>query len=278
MPPKVNLLGQRFGRLTVIIEEEERAKSGSIRWRCRCDCGGETVATGDSLRRGQVVSCGCFMRERASETAKQKLHIDLIGERFGKLTVIAEASRRGNKGYARYWLCKCDCGNEKEVAQNRLRSGRRVSCGECYSAAKTHGMCGIKMYWSWQCMLQRCENPNNPYYHNYGARGIKVYPEWHDFQVFHDWSMSHGWRKGLQIDRIDVNGNYEPDNCRWVTHAEQQRNRRDNHIVSWNDRDWIFADLQRETGIPYSTLYYQLFKKRYSVDKALAVWREKNVS
>lgn len=278
MPSKISLLGQRFGRLTVIREEEERAKNGSIRWRCRCDCGGETVATGDILRRGLVVSCGCFMRERASETARRKLYIDLTGERFGKLTVIAEAPRRGNKGYARYWVCKCDCGNEKEVAQNGLRSGRHVSCGECYHPGKTHGMSGTKMYCSWQCMLQRCENSNNPYYRNYGARGITVCNEWHDFQVFHDWAISHGWQKGLQIDRIDVNGNYEPDNCRWVTHAEQQRNRRYHHTISWDGRDWIFADIPRKTGIPYSTLYYQVVEKGHSVDEVLAAWREKNVS
>ena len=161
--------------------------------------------------------------------------IDLTGQRFGKLTVI---KRSENKEYQNcrqthvQFLCQCDCGNKVVVTSNNLRTGHTQSCG-CekiqlvVNRSKKHGMTNTRLYGVWNTMRQRCLNPNNHKYKNYGGRGIKVCDEWlHDFMAFYDWSMDNGYKPGLTIDRINNDGNYEPNNCRWTTMKVQNNNRR----------------------------------------------------
>ena len=141
---------------------------------------------------------------------------DLTGQRFGRLTVLERTELK--------WLCKCDCGNKKIVAGGHLVSGDTKSCG-CLRIK--HGMRNTRLYSIWHGMKERCYNTKHKFYKHYGGRGIKVCEEWkNDFQTFADWALSHGYADNLTIDRIDVNGNYEPSNCQWATNAEQQRNKR----------------------------------------------------
>lgn len=161
--------------------------------------------------------------------------IEMIGKRFGRLTVIEEAQKRKNKFVC--WVCKCDCGNiTKPVKGARLRNGETKSCGCLWSETMlrihtVHGLCGTRVYSIWDNMIQRCTNSKRPQFKDYGGRGINVCDEWkNDFQAFYDWAMSHGYADNLTIDRIDVNGNYEPSNCRWVTMKVQQNNRRNNRL------------------------------------------------
>lgn len=168
--------------------------------------------------------------------------LDLAGRKFGRLTAIEKVGKQN--GHIT-WRCKCDCGNEAVVQGTALKNGYTQSCGCLWKEAvseyrhgdrrrkavgkahTTHGMSNKRIYRIWQAMRNRCGNPNKPDYKYYGGRGISVCEEWkNSFEPFYKWAMSNGYNDTLTIDRIDVNGNYEPNNCRWVTMAEQNKNKR----------------------------------------------------
>ena len=201
--------------------------------------------------------------------------IDLTGQKYNRLTVIERASDYIFKNGTRNtrWKCKCDCGNEVIVSTSHLRSGHTKSCG-CYAKEvsiqnglkKKHGLKDSRVYRIWSCMKTRCYNKKDEHFKDYGERGIVVCDEWKDdFQAFYDWSMSHGYADNLTIDRIDVNGNYEPSNCRWVTQKEQSNNKRTTPFVTFNGVTKTLFEWSEITGIKYQTLFY-----RYKVGKTPA--------
>ena len=167
---------------------------------------------------------------------------DLTGQRFGRLSVIERAENgtdyRGTP--VTRWRCQCDCGREVITLARSLASGETTSCGcagkeHREAAAKaantkhggTHHRGNEALYNTWLRMKDRCRNPNACNWKYYGGRGIAVCSEWQtDYSAFRVWALSHGYEKGLSIDRIDPDGNYCPENCRWITMAEQQRNKR----------------------------------------------------
>lgn len=196
----------------------------------------------------------------------------MIGERFGRLTVIA-FDHKDKHGHT-VCLCKCDCGNEKEVTKNNLTSGNSKSCGclhkeQLVERLKTHGETGSRLYWIWHGMKARCSNPNDARFADYGGRGIKVCDAWNKFDAFREWAMSNGYAEDLTIDRIDNNGNYEPGNVRWATSKEQQNNKRTNFVVTYNGETHTLKQWSEILGINYFTLHSRITKRGWSIERAL---------
>lgn len=152
--------------------------------------------------------------------------IDLTGKSFGRLTVLY---RTANHKKQTVWRCKCDCGKTIDVQGGHLRAGKIISCGcyqreNCKRKATRHGKWGTKLYYVWLAMRQRCNNSKSKDYPHYGARGISVTPKWDAFSAFEEWARSNGYAPGLTIERVNVNGNYCPENCTWIPRAEQMKN------------------------------------------------------
>jgi hypothetical protein len=155
--------------------------------------------------------------------------VDIQGIRFGKLVVSSDTGER--KGGHIVWLCKCDCGGESRALSGGLRRGYTKSCGclrreVAANKATTHGMSEHPLYKVLHNMKQRCQNTKLLQFKDYGGRGISVCEEWQDPSAFFNWALANGWKRGLQIDRKDNDGNYEPVNCRFVTPKENSNNRR----------------------------------------------------
>ena len=165
-----------------------------------------------------------------SEVIKTSKVVDLTGKRFGKWSVIYRAEN--NKKGAAMWHCKCDCGYERDVLGTNLRLGRTNGCMRCMCGhTKQSGVSNTKIYKVWRNMKQRCFYEKDKSYKDYGSRGITVCDEWkNDFQAFYDYvsKLPHFGEKGYSLDRINNNGNYEPNNVRWATAYEQTHNRRKN--------------------------------------------------
>lgn len=196
------------------------------------------------------------------------------GMRFGRLLVI------GNPNYNKHgnivWECVCDCGNKCVVLSSSLKSGRTRSCGclkmELDRQRKTrfkHGLFGTRIYRVWGGIVSRCCNPNNPEYKYYGGRGITLCKEWKESpEAFAKWAYANGYSENLSIDRIDVNGNYEPSNCRWTDNITQANNKRTNVFIEFNGERHTIAEWSRITGIKKCTIQKRL-KKGWSVGASL---------
>lgn len=192
-----------------------------------------------------------------------KKHDDKKGVRYGKLTIIKKYYKQTTKRKRKFALCKCDCGNITEVRFDCLTNYNTKSCG-CINttdrgkpnSSKKHKLYGI--YWR---MKECCYNENYNSYRYYGGRGIKLCDEWLRYENFFSWALQHGYKEGLQIDRIDTNGNYEPNNCRWVTSSDNNYNKRNNILVLYKDGWKTIQYIADKEGISWNTAYYRYIRK-----------------
>jgi len=206
----IDLTGQRFGRLVVLQREGTLVSTGGsarITWRCRCDCGSDTVSSGQTLKAGKAKSCGCLQPEAARKAKTTHGH-----RSYGKLP--AE-------------------------------------------------------YVAWHNMLDRCFNPNSRSYPDYGGRGITVCERWRESYPNFLADMGERPPGKYSLERQDVNGDYRPNNCIWLPHADQARNRRSNRYLTFEGETLSLADWARKTGIPYQALQHRLDDMGWSVGKAL---------
>lgn len=190
-----------------------------------------------------------------------KNNTDLTNRRFGRLIAIQQVEN--DKHNHQQWKCLCDCGRTKVVLKNSLTSGRTRSCGCLYketrtTASATHGQSKTRLFAIWASMIERCVNANGHDWKYYGGRGIKVCDEWQTFEPFSRWASDNGYSDNLTIDRIDVNGDYEPSNCRWADWQTQMNNTTRNHFIAANGEKHTLAEWSRITGISMSTILYRV--------------------
>lgn len=239
-----SMIGMRYGKWTVM--ERDTNDTNESRVICRCDCGTIRSVSANGLRRGTSKSCGC------------EHIVDLTGKRIGRLTVLHESEPDfdSNGKKIKQWLCKCDCGNKKVIRHGELSNGHTCSCGclhkEMVGAInRTHGLSesNKRLYKVWKMMRRRCNNPKDKSYGRYGGIGIHVCHEWNNsFLSFYEWSMANGYiediadsgRNRISLDRIDNDGDYEPNNCRWTNNHVQAMNKghnlgKDGKVVRSND-------------------------------------------
>lgn len=195
-----------------------------------------------------------------------------IGKKINKLTIIGiEKQKSWNKKMMWYWKVKCECGNEKIVFPKYVVDGKTKSCG-CYQKEEVtkHGKSGTRLYKIWADMKIRC-NPNNSKAKGYGDRGICVCEEWGKYELFEKWAIENGYNDHLTIERIDVNGNYSPENCKWIPRGEQVWNRRNTIHVKYEGRSMSLSEACKIAGIPYMIVFNRIYKYGWSVEKALSV-------
>ena len=276
-----DLSGKRFGNLIVIEKSDGRKTSGGAYksfWKCICDCGNETEVDAGKLRTGHTKSCGCL---------KKKGHCqeNITGHRFGRLTVIRyiEPTERTVRGYS--WWCRCDCGNEIKANLDKLKKGLQQSCGclkeemkpRIGEISRKYKYSNKRLYSVFKAMHNRCEDPNGREWENYGGRGIVVCPEWcgeEGYDNFAEWAFSDGYdakaeRGKLTLDRKDCNGNYTPENCRWIPNERQQNNKRTNVMLEYNGETHSMKDWSRILNVPYTFLTYHCRKKHETLSQAM---------
>ena len=193
------------------------------------------------------------------------------GDKYNRLTAIKFNHK--NKWGQPYWLFRCDCGQEKVINASNVKYGYVKSCGCLLKEITTkrntsHGMAGTREYNIWNHIKDRCLNKNNSHYKNWGGRGITVCNRWLKFENFYA-DMGKAPTIKHSIDRINNNGNYKPENCHWANLKEQANNRRNNRLLTFNNKTMTIAQWTSKTNLKYATLYARINKYDWNIEKAL---------
>ena len=275
MSNKIDLTGQHFGRLTALNYV------GNGKWECKCDCGNIiSVFKGTLLRdNGTIKSCGCvYIDELRKEIGKRKDYLEII-----------DVKQYGRKGRV---VVKCDCGTIKEMTLSRFNNPSVHSCG-CVGVAKgkdspnyKHGMSRTRIFNVYRDMINRCYNHNDVSYIHYGARGVTVCDEWlgdKGVKEFCEWSYKNGYdenapRGKCTLDRIDPNGDYCPENCRWVSMSVQANNKRNNNYYTIDGVTKTLSEWCREYGNLCVQSVYHRLQRGWDIKTALEKPMQKKVS
>lgn len=260
----VVVLIDKYNKLTILKELKNKKNYGKCRTMvlCKCDCGNTVELPKTRVVNGYVKSCGCIKKEKQ----------ELVGKKFGIWTVLKEVDDSCDR---RMFLCRCDCGNENVIPYTNLILGRSLSCGckpkiyyEKYGEIENKKRLSIIL----NGMKERCYNPNHEAYKYYGAKGIKICDEWLNEDTglikFAEWSNNNGYKEDFTIDRINNNGDYTPENCRWVSNIEQAHNKSNNKMVTYNGTTKCLSEWAAELGVSRSTLNERL-KRGWSVERTL---------
>lgn len=239
-----DLTNQEFGDLTVIERlPNQYTKSGNQKtmWKCQCSC-------------GKIISvCSCSLLNNSTKSCGHNKQKDITNQKFGKLT--AKYICGQDKWKRNIWLCECECGNTTEVMIGNLTSLTVQSCGCNHDGHPTHKQSKTRLYNIWQKMKNRCYDSNTQAYKDYGGRGINVCDEWkNSFVSFQKWALSNGYQDNLTIERKNNNGNYCPQNCMWANRTQQGNNKRNNIILTWNNKSQTISQWANELNISASAL------------------------
>lgn len=261
-----DLTGRVFGFLTV-LGFSHKGKLGRTMWLCRCECGNTRIVSTGDLGRSDTISCGC----KKGELISKKNIKDLSGQKFNRWTVLSFFGIKEGKAY---WNCRCSCGVERAVMGTALKGGHSQSCG-CIRADvaieknTTHGLTKHPLYSVWKGIHGRCRGYNPDDVPCYVDQHITVCDRWSGPEGFVNFIEDMGDRpEGTQIDRIDNSKGYSPENCRWVTCKENQRNRRTTKNITFNGKTQCVAAWTEELGFGKGTLLARL-ARGWSVEKAL---------
>lgn len=203
------------------------------------------------------------------------------GQKYNKLTIIElnhinnYKDKKGIIRHREYYKCLCDCGIYIITEKSQITTGHTKSCGCLKKVSRVkrndfHGLSKTKLYYIWGTIKDRCYRTKSIDYKNYGGRGITVYQKWQDnFVNFYNWAINSGYKDGLTIERIDVNGNYEPNNCTWIKNELQSHNRRNNHYLTYNGKTQILSEWAKEMNLHNGSTISGRLKRGWSIEKAL---------
>lgn len=262
-------VGKKYGHLKVIGKSENSTIPNAFLF--LCDCGKKVTLAPDLVLKGRQKSCGkCKYANISPQRINPK---DFIGSKNNLLTVTGVIKSEKGKSVL---ICSCDCGKTTTLLPYQFKSGKIKSCGCLLRKSPNFkdGRSKNELYGIWYNMIGRCENPNHVKYYRYGKRGISVCGEWHNFWNFVKWSDSVGGKpKGFTLDRIDNDGNYCPENCRWASSKEQSLNKSTNRIITYNGSSKALHEWDILLNISDQSLANRL-DRGWSLDKALTLKKQ----
>lgn len=275
----------KYENFTVIRKGTGRVTKGGqykTTWICKCVCGKEFEVDGQKIRRNEVYSCGCMRYKN-----REKYFNDLSNMEFDNFKVVRRLKPEEVERKRYNWLCECNCGRMFYGNTNKIKTGHTKSCGclkekdkiRIGNLNRKYHYSNRRMYAIYRAMILRCYNPNIKGFSDYGGRGIEVCEEWRSengFDVFYEWAIQNGYEENLTIDRIDVNRNYKPSNCRWVTNLKQQNNRRNNIMLTYDGKTQSLKEWSRELNINYSAMHWRWKKYNMGIKEMIDILKQQD--
>lgn len=263
MLPRKDLSGKIYGYYTV-LGFAGRDKGNRAEWLCKCKCGNKRVVNGHKLTSGHSQSCGCYKIERM----KEGNFTDIVGKKYGLLTVVSHAGQ--DKFTHHLWKCSCECGGDTIVDTGSLNSGKTKSCGCRAVCIKVHADSGSDEYSAWRSMQSRCYNNKMKWFHRYGGRGITVCDRW--LESYDNFLLDMGRKPTPKhsLDRIDNDGDYSPANCRWANQKVQTNNTCRTILLTAGGITKTLMEWSESSGIIHGTIRSRL-RLGWSIEDAVSI-------